>query len=157
MSRNAPFQKTPKVPASAKESLDPLLAEFSNLKGYSDVMRQQIEFTTGVLAELSLSKAALQEIKSREGKGETLIHIGGGNYIKTQLQDVKTVVVGVGAGVSIEKTVDEAISEIDGRMKFAQEQITSMQNQYIQVANRMEQLQAKIDEIYSQLEASGQA
>lgn len=157
MSKDVPLQKSPRSPASPKETLDPLLAEFSNLRGYSDVMRQQMEFTTGVIAELSLSKAALQEIKSREGKGETLIHIGGGNYIKTQLQDVKTVVVGVGAGVSIEKTLDEALSEIDGRTKFAQEQLTSMQNQYLQVAARMEQLQAKIDQIYSQLEAAGQA
>jgi len=157
MSKGMPSQKSPKLPASPKEALDPLIAEFSNLRGYSDVMRQQIEFTSGIIAELSLSKAALQEIKSREGKGETLIHIGGGNYIKTQLQDVKTVVVGVGAGVSIEKSLDEAISEIDGRMKLAQEQMTSMQSQYLQVATRMEQLQTKIDQIYSQLEAAGQA
>jgi prefoldin alpha subunit len=157
MSKDAQSQKSPPSSSSSKEALDPLLVEFSNLRGYCDAMRQQIEFTTGIIAELSLSKAALQEIKSREGKGETLIHIGGGNYIKTQLQDVKTVVVGVGAGVSLEKSLDDAISDIDGRLKLAQEQMTSLQNQYLQIAARMEQLQTKIDQIYSQLEATGQA
>jgi len=157
MSKGGPSPIPPKSPASPKEALDPLLVEFSNLKAYSDVIRQQIEFVTGVLAELALSKAALQEIKSREGKGETLIHIGGGNYIRTQLQDVKTVVVGVGAGVSIEKSLADAISDIDGRTKLAQEQINSLQNQYLQIATRMDQLQTKIDQLYGQLEASGQA
>jgi len=157
MSKGGPPPTQPKSPASPKEALDPLLLEFSNLKAYSDVIRQQLEFATGIIAELTLSKAALQEIKSREGKGETLLHIGGGNYIRTQLQDVKTVVVGVGAGVSIEKSLDDAISDIDGRAKLAQEQIASLQNQYLQIAARMEQLQKKIDQLYSQLEATGQA
>jgi len=156
MSKGGPPPTQPKSPPP-KEALDPLLVEFSNLKAYSDVIRQQIEFATGILAELALSKAALQEIKSREGKGEILIHIGGGNYIRTQLQDAKTVVVGVGAGVSIEKSLDDAISDIDGRTKLAQEQINSLQNQYLQIATRMDQLQTKIDQLYSQLEASGQA
>jgi prefoldin alpha subunit len=156
MSKGGP-PPTSKPPASPKEALDPLLVEFSNLKAYCDVIRQQIEFAAGVIAELALSKAALQEIKSREGKGETLIHIGGGNYVRTQLQDVKTVVVGVGAGVSIEKSLDDAITDIDGRTKLAQEQINSLQNQYLQIATRMEQLQTKIDQLYAQLEASGQA
>ncbi|MBM5805600.1 MAG: prefoldin subunit alpha [Candidatus Verstraetearchaeota archaeon] len=157
MSKGGPLPTPPRSPASPKEALDPLLVEFSNLKAYSDMIRQQLEFATGVIAELALSKVALQEIKSREGKGETLLHIGGGNYIRTQLQDVKTVVVGVGAGVSIEKSLDDAITDIDGRTKLAQNQINSLQNQYLQIATRMEQLQAKIDQLYAQLEASGQA
>ncbi len=140
-----------------REELDPLLVEFSNLKAYADVLRQQIEFTTGALAELTLSKASLHEIKNREGKAETLIHIGAGNYIKAFLQDVKTVVVGVGSGISIEKSIDTAISDIEDRIKKAQMQISSLQNQYLQVAARLDQLQVRIDQLYSQIEASGKA
>ncbi|MCQ5362846.1 MAG: prefoldin subunit alpha [Candidatus Methanomethylicia archaeon] len=147
----------PAKPLTPKEELDPLLVEFSNLKAYADVLRQQIEFTTGALAELTLSKASLYEIKNREGKAETLIHIGAGNYIRAFLQDVKTVVVGVGSGISIEKSIDTAISDIEDRIKKAQMQISSLQNQYLQVAARLDQLQARIDQLYSQIEASGKA
>ncbi|MBC7113097.1 MAG: prefoldin subunit alpha [Candidatus Methanomethyliales bacterium] len=144
----------PTKPLTPKEELDPLLVEFSNLKAYADVLRQQIEFTTGALAELTLSKASLYEIKNREGKAETLIHIGAGNYIKAFLQDVKTVVVGVGSGISIEKSIDTAISDIEDRIKKAQMQISSLQNQYLQVAARLDQLQVRIDQLYSQIEVS---
>lgn len=147
----------PVKPKSPKEELDTMLVEFSNLKAYADVLRQQIEFTTGALAELTLSKASLHEIKTREGKAEALIHIGAGNYIRAHLQDVKTVVVGVGSGVSIEKSIDSALSEVEDRIKRAQTQVSSLQNQYLQVASRLGQLQVRIDQLYSQIEASGKA
>ncbi len=142
---------------SPKESLDPLLAEFSNMRAYGDAIRQQLEFVSGIIAEYALSKAALEEVKKREGKGETLIHIGAGNYISVELKGVKTVVVGIGAGVSVEKSIDDAISEIDSRVKAAQEQMGALQNQFSQVSGRMQQLQGQIDQLYGQLEASGQA
>lgn len=140
-----------------KEELDPLLVEFSNLKAYADVLRQQIDFTTGAIAELTLSKASLYEIKNRDGKAEVLIHIGAGNYIRAHLQDVNTVVVGVGSGISVEKTIDNAISDIEERVKRAQAQLSSLQNQYLQVAARLDQLQVRIDQLYTQIEASGKA
>jgi len=144
-------------PAQAtKESMDPILAEYSQMRSYAESIRQQLEMASGVLTEFSLSKASLEEIKKREGEGETLIHIGAGNYVRTQLHDVKTVVVGIGAGVSVEKPIDEAVTEIEQRMKNAQEQINSMQNQYSQVIARMGQLQGRLDQMYSQLQASGQ-
>lgn len=142
---------------SSKEALDPLLVEFSNLRAYADAIRQQLEFVSGVIAEYALSRAALEEVMKREGKGETLIHIGAGNYISAELKDVKTVVVGIGAGVSVEKSINDAISEIDGRVKAAQEQLVALQNQYVQISTRMQQLQGRIDQLYGQLEASGQA
>ncbi|MCQ5376562.1 MAG: prefoldin subunit alpha [Candidatus Methanomethylicia archaeon] len=149
----------PKQPTKLppKEELDNLLVEFSNLKAYADAVRQQLDLTTNVIAELILSKASMSEIKSREGKGEVMIHIGAGNYIKAQLQDVKNVVIGIGAGVSVEKSLDDAITEIDSRIKQAQDQSNYLQNQYIQASGRMSQIQPRIDQLYSQIEASGQA
>jgi prefoldin alpha subunit len=136
--------------------MDPILAEYTQLRGYAETIRQQLEMASGVLTEFALSKATLDEIKKRGGEGETLIHIGAGNYVRTSLHDVKTVVVGIGAGVSVEKPIDDAMTEIDQRMKSAQEQIMSMQSQYNQVVGKMGQLQGRIDQMYSQLQASGQ-
>lgn len=149
----------PKQPTKLppKEELDNLLVEFSNLKAYADAVRQQLDLTTNVIAELILSKASMSEIKAREGKGEVMIHIGAGNYIKANLQDVKNVVIGIGAGVSVEKGLDDAIAEVEGRIKQAQDQSNYLQNQYIQASSRMSQIQPRIDQLYSQIEASGQA
>jgi prefoldin alpha subunit len=152
MSKGKP---TPKL--MPKEELDVLLQEFSNLKAYSNAVRQQLEFTSSIIGDTLLSKASLIEIKARNGSGETLIPIGGGNYIRAQLQDVKSVVIGIGAGYSCEKSLDDALVEIDSRIKKGQEQANTVQGQYMQISSRLEQLQARIDQLYAQLEAAGQA
>ncbi len=142
---------------SQKELLDELLQEFSNLKAYADAIRQQIELTTNVLAELVLSKSSLEEIKARDGKGEVLVHVGAGNYISVQLNSVQTVIVGVGAGISVEKSISDAIAEMDSRIKQAQEQSVRLQDQYNKVSQRLVQVQDQVDRIYTKLEATGQA
>lgn len=145
------------TPPSQKEVLDELLLEFSNLKSYAEAIRQQIELTTNVLAELVLSKSSLEEIKAREGNGEVLVHVGAGNHIRVQLQSVQSVIVGVGAGYSVEKSLTDAISEMESRIKQAQEQSVKLQEQFARVSQRLEQIQDQVDAIYAKLEASGQA
>jgi len=142
---------------SQKEVLDELLLEFSNLKAYADAVRQQIELTTNILAELVLSKSSLEEIRERGGNGEVLIHVGAGNHIRVQLNSVQSVIVGIGAGFSIEKGISEAISEMESRIKQAQEQSVRLQDQYSKVSQRLAQVQEQVDRIYAKLEATGQA
>ncbi|MEJ5292375.1 MAG: prefoldin subunit alpha [Candidatus Methanosuratincola sp.] len=142
---------------SQKEVLDELLLEFSNLKAYADAVRQQIELTTNILAELVLSKSSLEEIRERGGNGEVLIHVGAGNHIRVQLDSVQSVIVGIGAGFSIEKGISEAIAEMESRIKQAQEQSVRLQDQYSKVSQRLAQVQEQVDSIYAKLEATGQA
>jgi len=161
--RSAPSSSPVPAPAAgpkdrgAQRDLESLMQEYTNYRGYADAVRQQIDVLSGAVTELALSKAAIEEVRSRGGKGETLIHIGAGNYIRVQLQDVKTVIAGVGAGVLIEKTLDDAISEIESRSKRAQEQIAAAQNQLLQVTSRMDELQGRIDQLYMQSQSQSQS
>ncbi|MDH5806457.1 MAG: prefoldin subunit alpha [Candidatus Methanomethylicaceae archaeon] len=141
---------------SSKEELEALILEFSNLKAYADVIKQQIEFSTSAIIELTMSKNSLNEIKILKGNAETLVPIGAGNYIRAYLKDVDTVIVNVGAGVAIEKKIDEAMADIEDKIKKIQTQISTLQNQYTQVTIRLNQLQARINELYPQVESSGQ-
>lgn len=140
----------------SKEELEALILEYSNLKAYADVIKQQIEFSTSAIVELTMSKNSLNEIKTAGGNAETLIPIGAGNYVRAFLKDVNTVIVNVGAGVAIEKKIDEAMADIEDKIKKIQAQISALQNQYAQVVTRLSQLQARINELYPQVESSGQ-
>lgn len=144
-------------PPSQREVLDELLLEFSNLKAYADAIRQQIELTTNILAELVLSKSSLEEINARGGNGEVLVHVGAGNHIRVQLNSVQSVIVGVGAGYSVEKSISDAIAEMESRIKQAQEQSVKLQDQYSKVSQRLVQVQEQVDSLYAKLEATGQA
>lgn len=140
----------------SREELEALILEYSNLKAYADVIKQQIEFSTSAIIELTMSKNSLNEIKIVGGNAEALIPIGAGNYIRAYLKDVDTVIANIGAGVAIEKKIDEAMADIEDKIKKIQSQISTLQNQYAQVTIRLSQLQARINELYPQVEPSGQ-
>jgi len=156
MSTNRPPAK-PAPALAPNDELNALLQDFTQLKSYGEAMRQQIEFTTNVIAELVLSRNCLEEISKRGGNGETLVHIGAGNYVRAEIRDVKSVVVGIGADVSVEKSLESALADVESRLKQGQEQALALQNQYNQVTAKLQQLQARIDQLYGQIENAGRA
>ncbi len=59
----------------------------------------------------------LENIEKEKENAEMLVPIGGGNYISVKLANPDKVVVGMGAGVSIEKTLPEAKAVVKERME----------------------------------------
>jgi prefoldin alpha subunit len=130
-----------------KEDINALILELSNLQSYAEVLRQQIELSNNAIIELTMSKLSLEEIKRRGGNAEILIPIGAGNFIRASIKDVNSVIVNVGANISIEKGIDIAISDIEEKIRKIQSQIETLRNQYIQVISRIEELQVKISQL----------
>ncbi len=48
------------------------------------------------------------ELKQEKENSELLVPIGGSSYVKVKLADTNKVIIGVGSGVSVEKTLSEA-------------------------------------------------
>jgi len=99
-----------------KEDINALVLELSNLQSYAEVLRQQMELSTTAIMELTISKSSLEEIKRRGGNAEILIPIGAGNFIRASIKDVNSVIVNIGANVSIEKGIEIAISDIEEKI-----------------------------------------
>jgi prefoldin alpha subunit len=130
-----------------KEDINALVLELSNLQSYAEALRQQIELSSTAIMELTISKSSLEEIKRRGGNAEVLVPIGAGNFIRASIKDVNSVIVNIGANVSIEKGIDIAISDIEEKIKKVQSQMENLRSQYIQVVSRIEELQVKINEL----------
>ena len=74
-------------------------------------------------------------------------------YVKAKLANPDKVVVGLGAGVSVEKTLQEAKAIVKERLDELQKTMVSAQQQFAQVAgrinadrDRLESLLAKVRE-----------
>ncbi len=66
-----------------------------------------------------------------------LVPIGGSSYIKVKLADTSKVIIGVGAGVSVEKTLSEAKSTLKERLDELEKTMHAAQQQLSQVADRI--------------------
>lgn len=127
-----------------------LLVELRILEGTADSIRQRIAFLTAALSELNLARMALEGIEKEETDASLFVPIGGGSFIKAKLADKDKVIYGVGAGISIEKTVKEAEEGIANRISELDKAKLSLEQQLHQVLRKIQEDQTRFQELTAQ-------
>jgi len=134
-----------------EETLRNLTAEYTLLRSLVDSIQRQIELLSNALAEISLTKATLEELKKCEGEKDILLHIGSGTYIGAKIKDTSKVIFGIGAGYSVDKSLDEALKKLEERSGKLQQQLSQSQMQLSQALARLEAVQGQISSLYAKL------
>ena len=89
------------------------------------------------ITDLSYANLTLESMEKEKENAELLVPIGGGSYIKVKLASSDTVIVGMGAGVSVEKTLPEAKAIVKERLDELERTMNSAQQQFAQIAQRI--------------------
>jgi len=90
-----------------KQRLEALVNELNTYQGQAEVLQQQIETLNTTITELSVAMDTLETIKGEDNK-ETLVPIGAGSFLITELKNTEEVIIGLGAGVAVKKKIDDA-------------------------------------------------
>jgi prefoldin alpha subunit len=126
---------TQRVPA--EEELRRLSVEMRYLEQTAEALQQRIQMVNAALTDLTYANATLDGIEKEKENVEMLVPIGGSSYVKVKLADTNKVIVGMGAGVSIEKTLTEAKTTLKERLDELEKTMNSAQQQFSQVAERI--------------------
>ncbi|KYK23163.1 hypothetical protein AYK25_02155 [Thermoplasmatales archaeon SM1-50] len=86
----------------------------------------QLQYLQSTLAEYQRAKITVDQLHNVDDNSSLLMPIGAGTFINASLTNASSVLIGVGAGVVIEKNVDEAIVKLEERMKRIQENLERM-------------------------------
>ena len=136
-----------------EEDLRKLSIEMRYLEQTAETLQQRISIMNAAMTDLTYANMSLDELEKEKENADLLVPIGGGSYIKVKLANTNTVVVGIGSGVSIEKTLPEAKAIVKERLSELEKTMTSAQQQFAQVAqrinagrNRLENLLATVRE-----------
>jgi len=116
-------------------------------------LQQRLSMLNAALTDLTYANMTLESIEQEKENVQMLVPIGGSSYLSVKLANTNKVVIGLGAGVSVEKTLPEAKTIVKERMEELQKTQVSAQQQLGQIAerinqdrNRMESLLAGIRE-----------
>ena len=90
-----------------RQRLEALMSELNTYQGQAEVIQQQIENLNASLTELTIALDTLEVVKD-EKKEETLVPIGAGSFLITELKNTDEVVIGLGAGVAVKKKIADA-------------------------------------------------
>ena len=123
--------------SAAEEELNRLSMEMRYLEQTAETLQQRIGMINAAMTDLSYANLTLESMENEKENSELLVPIGGSSYIKVKLASNDKVIVGMGAGVSIEKTLPEAKAIVKERLDELERTMNSAQQQFAQVAQRI--------------------
>lgn len=137
--------------SKVEEELRKLSFEVRILQGEAEALQSRINMVNAVVTDLTYANTTLDGLGKRKEDAELLVPIGGSSYIKARLQDPDKVIVGMGAGVSVEKTLQEAKEIVRKRLEDLEKTRASLQQRFAQVAQRINEDRAKLEELAAEL------
>jgi prefoldin alpha subunit len=134
-----------------EEELRKLSVEMRFLEQTAETLQQRISMMNAVMTELTYANMALDGIEQEKENSELLVPIGGSSYVKVKLANPDKVVVGMGAGVSIEKTLPEAKAIVKDRLGELEKTMASAQQQFAQVAERINASRKRLENLLAKV------
>jgi prefoldin alpha subunit len=121
------------------------------------LLQQRIEIIQAYLANYQSGLMVIQEIEKKK-KGEAmLMNVGGNIYVEAKLVNPSKVTRGIGSGVRLEQSLEEAKKAVQISVEGLEKQYQSMSEDYQKLVSRasvlnsqFQQLAAKVQESTSQ-------
>jgi prefoldin alpha subunit len=132
-----------------EEELRRLSVEMRYLEQTAETLQQRIGMVNAAIADLTYANMTLDGIEKEKENAELLVPIGGNSYVKAKLADTNTVIVGMGAGVSVEKPLAEARVTLKERIDELEKTMNAAQQQFTQVAERLNSGRGRLETLLS--------
>jgi len=138
-------------PPSEEEEFRRLAVELRILESTAETIQARINMVNTVLTDLNYANMTLESIEKEEENADLLVPVGGGSYVKAKLQEKNTVLVGMGAGVTVEKTLAQAKETVQNRISQLEKTRASLQQQFTQIIEKIREDRAQLEEISAKL------
>ncbi len=129
------------------------MAAYQQYQAQAEVLMQQLNFAKLTAAGLDRALSAVEALEKAEVGQDILIPIGSGSFIYGKLASKNEVILNVGAGVSIEKTADQARETLKVRKAEISEGSQKLNEVLAKVESEMQKIQALLQQFE---EAQGQ-
>jgi prefoldin alpha subunit len=115
------------------------------LEQTAETLQQRISMINAALTDLTYANLTLEGIEQEKENAEMLVPIGGSSYVKVKLANPDKVIVGLGAGVSVEKSLVDAKATMKERLDELEKTLQSAQTQFSQVAERINSSRGRME------------
>src|SRR5213594_3122133 len=100
------------TPPNTDEEVRQLLVDIRLLEGSARVLQSRLDIISAAQSETSTAIQTLEGARGQAKGAEVLIPIGSGSFLKSKISDPSNIMIGVGAGVIVEKSVDDSIKDL---------------------------------------------
>lgn len=124
--------------AASEEELRRLMMEIRILEGSVNTIQSRLRVVNAALEDTMGAMKTLESVKDEQKGTEMLVPVGAGSLLKVEITDVEKTVLGVGAGVCIEKSIESSLKDLNERQEELEKLSNSQQQQLAQLLTRIE-------------------
>jgi prefoldin alpha subunit len=132
-----------------------LAVELQILEGTAETLQSRLNLVNAALTELNIARMTLEGVEKEAPDAPLFVPVGGGSFIKARLDSNDKVVVGVGAGVSVERSAVEAKETLQNRTGELEKSRTALQQQLVQVVGRIQEDRERLQDLSVKLGQAG--
>ena len=142
-------ETNPQQNSAIEQRINEMVQQSRILEAYmNDIVTKEATIVR-LIEEARLAASALHNI-APENQTESLVPVGVGVYMKALIPPIDKLLVNVGAGVTIEKSKQDAINYIESRIKEFEVASRQLAGQKQQIEMRMAQIQDQINHMLQQ-------
>lgn len=131
----------------SQENSQNQLMELSQLQERIKALKENLDMLDTTIRERLVTAETLTHLGNVEKDQEILIPIGSGSFVTAATGKTENVLVGIGAGISIEKKREDAIKSVNTQVnEFEQLRLKLGQN-LEEVTKRYQELQAQLSQL----------
>jgi prefoldin alpha subunit len=127
-----------------------VLREYEHYRNQLEMHQQNLSLIDNSLQELKIVNKSLDEIKDTKKNSDVFVPIGQDSFIKAKITDTGNVVVGIGAGVAVKKSIEDAKKDIDERITDIEKVKKNNTSNFEQVVSKLRELEPSVQSIMAQ-------
>lgn len=128
-----------------EEALRRLASEYALLRDLVQALRQRVDLLTQLINSIENTLSSLEAMKKLKPNSVLIFPLGNLVYVKSKVIDPNKVLVNVGAGVVLEKSINDAIEYLKNRQKSLRVELESTVAQLRHASTRLQELGSLIE------------
>ncbi|MBU3966428.1 MAG: prefoldin subunit alpha [Euryarchaeota archaeon] len=127
-----------------QQQLQELAGMHQQYQYQAEAIGQQINMLKLTLKDLETALLTITALKDETAGKETLVPIGFGSFVNATLTSTDKVVIGIGAGVSVEKKTEDAKVFLEKRKEELTKYFEQMNNAFAKLAEEMQKIEMTV-------------
>ncbi len=137
-----------------QQQLQELAGMHQQYQYQAEAIGQQINMLKITLRDLETALSTITALKDETAGKETLVPIGFGSFVNATLTSTDKVVIGIGAGVSVEKKTEDARVFLEKRKEELTKYFEQMNNAFSKLAEEMQNIEMTVQKQQQQQQQS---
>ncbi|MFW6142088.1 MAG: prefoldin subunit alpha [Candidatus Saliniplasma sp.] len=121
-----------------------------------EAFQNQLDFIDELIEGHNQAKKTMENYSKKEPGSQLLVPIGANSYLQSKVGDNDKVLIGLGADVSAEKEVSEAMEIVEKRKKEFKDTKEDLMEDFNELKKQAQDLEQEVRQEYQELQSQGQ-